>query len=92
MSGKAKPLYKDVADRIAAQIANGTIRVGGRIPSIRSTSRKLSVSITTVIEAYRVLEDRGSRFHNPASLCTTRRSRGDMPNLLRLNRRHATCR
>ncbi len=67
MSGKAKPLYKDVADRIAAQIANGTIRVGGRIPSIRSTSRKLSVSITTVIEAYRVLEDRGLVESHPQS-------------------------
>ena len=54
-----KPLYVDVADRIADLIANGTIRVGERIPSIRSTSRKLSVSVTTVIEAYRVLEDRG---------------------------------
>ncbi len=55
----SKPLYVDVADRIAALISNGTISVGARIPSIRSTSRKLSVSVTTVIEAYRVLEDRG---------------------------------
>ena len=55
----SQPLYVDVADRIAELISNGTIKVGERIPSIRSTSRKLSVSVTTVIEAYRVLEDRG---------------------------------
>ncbi|MEM7582738.1 MAG: PLP-dependent aminotransferase family protein [Acidobacteriota bacterium] len=53
------PLYRLVADDIAGLISQGTLAPGARIPSLRATSRRLKVSITTVMEAYRVLEDRG---------------------------------
>ena len=70
-------LYEDVADRIGAMITNGAVRAGDRIPSIRSTSRRLSVSITTVIEAYRLLEDWGDDRATPT--VGILRARGRLP-------------
>jgi DNA-binding transcriptional MocR family regulator len=52
-------LYEQVADRIYALIAEGTLQPGDRLPSVRKLHRQLSVSISTVLEAYRLLEDRG---------------------------------
>lgn len=53
------PLYHQVADRITALIEKGTLSSGERLPSVRKLSRDWSVSITTVLEAYRLLENRG---------------------------------
>ncbi|MDA8017359.1 MAG: PLP-dependent aminotransferase family protein [Thermoanaerobaculia bacterium] len=53
------PLYREVADDIEQLIHQGTLAPGTRIPSLRKTSRRLAVSLTTVMEAYRLLEDRG---------------------------------
>src|SRR5437773_8934336 len=52
-------LYERVATRITQLIHRGTFRPGERIPSVRDLSRQLEVSITTVMEAYRLLEDHG---------------------------------
>ncbi|RMF46102.1 MAG: PLP-dependent aminotransferase family protein [Deltaproteobacteria bacterium] len=52
------PLYVEVAERIAALVEQQTFRPGDRVPSIRSLSRQLQVSINTVKEAYGLLEDR----------------------------------
>ena len=52
-------LYRSVADHIEGLIDEGTLAPGTRIPSLRQLSRQLSVSLSTVGEAYRVLEDRG---------------------------------
>lgn len=56
---QSTPLYREVADDIEQLIQQGTLAPGMRIPSLRKTSRRLSVSLTTVMEAYRLLEDRG---------------------------------
>ena len=40
-------------------IDSGTFSPGDRIPSVRSLNRQMRVSIATVMEAYRLLEDRG---------------------------------
>lgn len=53
------PLYQKVADEVANLIHTGTFEPGGRVPSLRRLSRQMSVSLTTAMEAYRVLEDRG---------------------------------
>jgi DNA-binding transcriptional regulator YhcF (GntR family) len=37
----------------------GTLQPGDRLPSVRKLHQQLSVSISTILEAYRVLEDRG---------------------------------
>lgn len=52
------PLYESVAGRIAYLIGEGTYRPGERIPSIRTLSRQLQVSVNTVKEAYALLENR----------------------------------
>jgi DNA-binding transcriptional MocR family regulator len=44
---------------IEAQIRTGGLRVGDRIPSIRSFSRQQNVSVSTALQAYFWLENRG---------------------------------
>ncbi|ASC73243.1 PLP-dependent aminotransferase family protein [Halomicronema hongdechloris C2206] len=62
-----KVLYQQVADRLQEQIANGTLKPGDRLPSIRKLKQQLSVSFSTVTEAYRLLEDRGLISARPQS-------------------------
>ncbi len=45
--GNRPPLYEQVAERLTALIEQGTFRAGERVPSIRTMSRQLDVSITT---------------------------------------------
>ena len=52
-------LYEQVALRISELIEHGTLRPGERIPSVRRCSAQQNVSIATVMQAYRVLEDQG---------------------------------
>jgi len=52
-------LYERVAQRVVRLIQEGTFQPGQRIPSVRSQSRQHAVSITTVLEAYRLLEVEG---------------------------------
>jgi DNA-binding transcriptional MocR family regulator len=48
-------------------IDSGTFTPGNRVPSLRRISRQMSVSLTTAMEAYRVLEDRGLLEARPQS-------------------------
>lgn len=52
-------LYEQVAEDIARLIEKGTYRPGERVPSVRKLNTKLGVSMSTVLQAYLVLEDRG---------------------------------
>ena len=52
-------LYLQLADALAGQIEAGTYRAGDRIPSVRKLREQFGVSLSTVLEACRVLEDRG---------------------------------
>src|SRR5881296_1692905 len=52
-------LYRQLALRISELIEHGTLRPGERVPSVRKCSEQQSVSIATVMQAYRLLEDRG---------------------------------
>ena len=52
-------LYQDVARDLAALIDAGSLGPGDRIPSVRELSRERGVSVSTVLQAYRSLEDRG---------------------------------
>jgi DNA-binding transcriptional MocR family regulator len=57
--GSDRSLYLQLADEVAAQIEAGTYRPGDRIPSVRRLRDQFGVSLTTAVEACRVLEDRG---------------------------------
>jgi DNA-binding FadR family transcriptional regulator len=48
-----------VASTLEAQIQSGIYRPGERIPSVRKLRDQQRVSLTTVLEALRVLADRG---------------------------------
>src|SRR5438105_2868119 len=52
-------LYERLADTIETQIGSGVYRPGDRIPSVRRLHEQHGLSITTVLEACRVLEGRG---------------------------------
>ncbi|WP_238154186.1 PLP-dependent aminotransferase family protein [Synechococcus elongatus] len=58
-SAPSQTLYEAVADRIHRLILEGTLQPGDRLPSVRKLHRQWSISISTVLEAYRLLEDRG---------------------------------
>ncbi len=60
-------LYESVAFRIGSLIEHGTLRAGDRVPSVRRMSQQEQVSITTAIQAYRLLENRGLLEARPQS-------------------------
>src|SRR3990170_9166963 len=51
-------LYERVADHITKLIDQGTLHAGERLPSIRKLSSQMDVSISTVLQAYMILEDK----------------------------------
>ncbi|MEM9120796.1 MAG: PLP-dependent aminotransferase family protein [Cyanobacteria bacterium P01_D01_bin.6] len=60
-------LYEQVAERLQTLIMEGTLKAGDRLPSVRKLRQQLSVSTSTVLEAYRLLEDRGLITARPQS-------------------------
>ena len=60
-------LYQEVAGKVRTLISDGVFRPGDRIPSVRQLSRQLKVSVTTVVDAYRLLEDVGIVHARPQS-------------------------
>ncbi len=59
-------LYEQVATDLADLIRLGTFRAGERIPSVRQMSRQRKISITTVLQAYMLLENQGFNRDTPA--------------------------
>lgn len=59
--------YEQLSIEIARQIAAGVLRPGDRIPSVRKASLAHAVSPGTVLQAYRLLEDRGQIHSRPRS-------------------------
>ena len=59
IENRKPPLYLKVAGNIERQIRNGALRVGDRAPSIRALKRQQGVSVSTVLQAYFWLENKG---------------------------------
>ncbi|HKY06918.1 MAG TPA: PLP-dependent aminotransferase family protein [Candidatus Binatia bacterium] len=57
-SGNEELLYNRVADHITRLIDQGTLHAGERLPSVRKLSSQMDVSISTVLQAYMILEDK----------------------------------
>lgn len=55
----ATPLYQEVAEKIATLIGEGVLRPGERVSSLRRVAEQYGVSLTTAIQAFILLEDRG---------------------------------
>jgi DNA-binding transcriptional MocR family regulator len=58
-TARSSVLYESVANDISALIRSGTLGHGERVPSVRRMSRQRRVSISTVLQAYHLLENRG---------------------------------
>jgi len=69
MTDDAEPRfrYEEIADLIAGLVAEGTLAPGTRAPSLRELCRQQRTSLTTALQAYRVLEDRGVLQARPQS-------------------------
>ncbi len=51
--------YQELADRLANLIRQGTYAAGQRIPSVRQMSQQQDLSVSTVLQAYLMLENQG---------------------------------
>ncbi|KWC91612.1 PLP-dependent aminotransferase family protein [Burkholderia cepacia] len=60
-------LYKKLSDDIERLIVQGVYQHGDRVPSVRQASQQHRISITTVLHAYRLLENRGLLESRPQS-------------------------
>lgn len=63
----AAPLYVQIATTFTRQVASGTLRTGDRVPSLRRLSRQHRVSMSTALQAYLWLENRGYLEARPQS-------------------------
>jgi len=59
--------YEEVATFITGLVDSGTLRPGSRAPSLRDISKQQRVSLSTALQAYRLLEDRGVLEARPQS-------------------------
>jgi DNA-binding transcriptional MocR family regulator len=59
--------YEELASHLTSQIQEGRYRPGDRVPSVRVFSQRHGVSMSAVLQAYRVLEDRGMIEARPQS-------------------------
>ncbi len=60
-------LYVNLAQLLGARIEQGLYRPGDRLPSVRALSVEHGVSLSTVQQAYRTLEDQGLALPRPKS-------------------------
>lgn len=72
-------LYESAAKRITDMIEGGTLRLGDRVPSVRRFSIQQKVSVSTVLQAYRALENQGWIEARPQSGYYVRRTGRTFP-------------
>ena len=61
------PLVTQIVDGLRRQIADGSLRTGAKIPSIRQFAKTHQVSVFTVVEAYDRLVAQGYLVSRPHS-------------------------
>src|SRR5215467_3283814 len=61
------PLYVKIAEAFTRQVATGVLRPGDRVPSLRKLSWDQGVSLSTGLQAYVWLENRGYLEARPQS-------------------------
>jgi DNA-binding transcriptional MocR family regulator len=59
--------YEELAGFITSLVNNGTLRPGARAPSLRQICRQRRTSLSTALQAYRLLEDQGVLEARPQS-------------------------
>jgi len=73
--------YKAIAEQIIIDIQSQKLRLGQRLPSLRKLSKQLDISMTTALNSYRSLEQRGWVVAHPKSgfFVSTPLSQGGVP-------------
>src|SRR5580704_9798830 len=61
------PLYVRIAETFTRQVATGVLRPGDRVPSLRKLSDEQGVSLSTALQTYLWLENRGYLEARPQS-------------------------
>jgi GntR family transcriptional regulator len=51
------PIYLQLVDRIKEMIANGKLKPGDQLPTVRALALELRVNFNTVARAYRILDE-----------------------------------
>jgi GntR family transcriptional regulator len=69
------PIYLQVVDRIKEMIADGRLKPGDQLPTVRALALEMRVNFNTVARAYRIIDEAG--------IISTQQGRGtyilDMP-------------
>jgi len=53
------PIYRQIIEQVKIAIANGELKSGDQLPTVRQLAVDLSINLNTVIRAYRELELEG---------------------------------
>lgn len=62
------PIYTQIVDQIQSQLANGFLKPGDQLPTVRALALELRVNFNTVARAYRMLDE--------ARIISTQQGRG----------------
>ena len=58
-SSSMVPIYEQIVDQVKAQIISGELKEDDNLPSVRTLSKELRISVLTVKKAYDSLEQEG---------------------------------
>ncbi len=62
------PIYTQIVEQIQSQLANGILKPGDQLPTVRALALELRVNFNTVARAYRMLDE--------ARIISTQQGRG----------------
>ena len=54
-----RPIYMQIADRIADEVLSGALQAASRIPSVREYAATVEVNANTVVRSYDYLQQKG---------------------------------
>lgn len=53
------PIYIQIVEQVRQQLANGILKPGDRLPTVRAMASDLHINFNTVSRAYRILDESG---------------------------------
>ena len=59
-AGSATPIYRQIVEQVALRVADGTLKEGAALPSVRRLAERLTVNPNTVSRAYGELVQNGT--------------------------------
>lgn len=55
----SEPIYQQIVEQIRLMVANGELKKGDQLPTVRQLAADLRVNFNTVARAYRILDETG---------------------------------